>query len=109
MQNSEDYSDDRAHHHSGSRKSKPYRAECKYCGGSGIDPSSVSAERDCLCCKGAGWQDLSVDPAMLGPCRMCNGSGKERGKDIGPCHVCKGSGLGAYSYIGLYDKWKKDN
>ncbi|MCK5611923.1 hypothetical protein KAR91_59185 [Candidatus Pacearchaeota archaeon] len=109
MQNSEDISDDQAHHRTGRRKSKSYRTECKYCGGSGIDPSSVSAEESCSCCKGAGWQDLSVDPAVLGTCRICNGSGKERGKDIGPCHVCKGSGRSAYSYIGLYNKLKKDN
>jgi DnaJ-class molecular chaperone len=52
---------------------------------------------------------MSMDPGVLVTCRICNGSGKQRGKDIGPCLACKGTGLGAVLYTGLYTRLKKDD
>jgi len=62
------------------------RVSCAYCSGSGQDPNMLGP---CRICSGSGELILDFDNPVT--CRYCSGSAQDPNM-LGPCRVCKGLG-----------------
>jgi DnaJ-class molecular chaperone len=74
----------------------PFRTQCAFCKGTGVDPATMKmlAHELCPVCKGLGVQDFKGDRSSYIRCSKCGGEGKEPvAEPAKPCSVCCGRGL----------------
>ena len=69
----------------------PFRAQCAFCRGTGVDPATMKllAHEQCPVCKGAGVQDFKGNRSSYSKCSKCGGNGIDPGSEpTKPCTVC---------------------
>jgi len=76
--------------------SGPFRIQCAFCKGTGVDPPTMKylAHKTCPVCKGEGVLEFEQDRSNYHTCHKCSGNGRDPdSKEIKPCPACSGKGI----------------
>jgi DnaJ-class molecular chaperone len=89
----EEYGEEEHHHVD---TSGPFRTQCAFCKGTGVNPATMKMldHQSCPVCKGVGVHEFKGNRSSYNQCSKCGGSGKDpKSEAIKPCSVCSGQGI----------------